>query len=114
FMSTSLVSSSTGGTEPVERYSCRYRWTSACCTYRNTAATRVRVRRSSSNTDKIEEYVEQLVAKKYPPGVAEEDPGVGEQPWGSLDMVLVDPFGNRLIFTNADGPVPRGSSIYSQ
>ena len=66
------------------------------------------------HTDKIEEYVEQLVAKKYPPGVAEPDPGVAEQPWGSLDMVLVDPFGNRLIFTNADCPVLRGSSIYSE
>ncbi len=66
------------------------------------------------HTDKIEEYVAQLVAKKYPPGVAEQDPGVAEQPWGSLDMVLVDPFGNRLVFTNADCPVPCGSSPYSQ
>ena len=66
------------------------------------------------HTDKIEEYVEQLVAKEYPPGVAEQYPGVAEQPWGSLDMVLVDPFGNRLIFTNASGPVLRGSSTYSQ
>src|SRR5262249_39196563 len=46
------------------------------------------------HTDEIEKYVEELVAKEYPPGVA-------EQPWGSLDMFLVDPFGNRLIFTNA-------------
>lgn len=65
------------------------------------------------HTDNIEAYVEQLVAKDYPPGVAEQDPGVAEQPWGSLDMVLVDPFGNRLIFTNASANVPRGSSIYS-
>ena len=53
------------------------------------------------HTDTIEEYVEELVAKQYPPGVAEQDPGVSEQPWGSLDMLLIDPFGNRLIFTNA-------------
>ena len=66
------------------------------------------------HTDKIEEHVEQLVAKEYPPGVAEQDPGVAEQPWGSLDTVLVDPFGNRLIFTNANAPVARGSSIYSE
>jgi catechol 2,3-dioxygenase-like lactoylglutathione lyase family enzyme len=66
------------------------------------------------HTDRIEEYVAQLVAKDFPPGVAEQDPGVTEQPWGSLDMVLVDPFGNRLIFTNARAPVARGSSIYSQ
>lgn len=54
------------------------------------------------HTDAIEEYVEELVAKELPPGVAEQYPGVAEQPWGSLDMLLVDPFGNRLIFTNAD------------
>ncbi len=53
------------------------------------------------HTDRIEEYVEELVAKDYPPGVAEQDLGACEQPWGSLDMLLVDPFGNRLIFTNA-------------
>jgi catechol 2,3-dioxygenase-like lactoylglutathione lyase family enzyme len=66
------------------------------------------------HTDDIEGYVAQLVAKKYPPGVAEQDPGVAEQPWGSFDMVLVDPFGNRLIFTNASAPVVRGSSPYSE
>lgn len=65
------------------------------------------------HTSDIEAYVAQLVAKNYPPGVAEQDPGVAEQPWGSLDMVLVDPFGNRLIFTNASGPVPRGETPYS-
>ena len=53
------------------------------------------------HTDKIEEYVEELVTKDCPPGVAKQDLGVAEQPWGSLDMLLVDPFGNRLIFTNA-------------
>ena len=58
--------------------------------------------------------MEQLVAKKYPPGVAEPSPGVAKQPWGSLDMVLVDPLGNRLIFKNASAPVPRASSPYSQ
>jgi hypothetical protein len=112
-----LGSSWTGGTERLERCRCRYRWMSVCCIYRNIAGTRGRVRRGAAvklHTDKIEEYVEQLVAKKFPPGVAEQDPGVAEQPWGSLDMVLVDPFGNRLIFTNASAPVPRGSSKYSQ
>jgi catechol 2,3-dioxygenase-like lactoylglutathione lyase family enzyme len=66
------------------------------------------------HTDNIDEYVAQLVAKEYPPGVAGQHPGVAQQPWGSLDMVLVDPFGNRLIFTNASAPVLRGSSSYSQ
>ena len=54
------------------------------------------------HTNEIEDYVGQLLAKELPPGVAEQNPGVAEQPWGSLDMLLVDPFGNRLIFTNAD------------
>lgn len=53
------------------------------------------------HTDDIEAYVQAIVARRFPPGVAEQDPGVAEQPWGSLDMLLVDPFGNRLIFTNA-------------
>jgi len=53
------------------------------------------------HTDTIEEYVEELVAKQYPPGVAAQELGVAEQPWGSLDMLLIDPFGNRLIITNA-------------
>ena len=66
------------------------------------------------HTDNIEAYVEQLVAKEYPPGVAEQSPRVAEQPWGSLDMVLVDPFGNRLVVTNASAPVPRGSASDSQ
>jgi hypothetical protein len=56
--------------------------------------------------DDIEGYVAELVAKEYPPGVAEQDPGVAKQPWGSLEMLLVDPFGNRLSFTN--GPIRRG------
>ena len=53
------------------------------------------------HTDDIEAYVAEIVAKEYPPGVANQHLGVCEQPWGSLDMLLVDPFGNRLIFTNA-------------
>ena len=53
------------------------------------------------HTDDIEAYVAEIVAKEYSPGIAEQAPGVCEQPWGSLDMLLVDPFGNRLIFTNA-------------
>ena len=65
------------------------------------------------HTTNIEEYVALLTARRYPPGVAEQSPGVDIQPWGSLDMVLIDPFGNRLIFTNADAFVQRGSSDYS-
>ena len=53
------------------------------------------------HTDDIEAYVAEIVAKEYPRGGAAQALGVCEQPWGSLDMLLVDPFGNRLIFTNA-------------
>src|ERR1700722_16992350 len=53
------------------------------------------------HTEEIRQYVAELVAKEYPPGVAEQYLGVAEQPWGSLDTLLIDPFGNRLIFTNA-------------
>ena len=54
------------------------------------------------HTDDVEKYVDDLAAKEPPPEAAEQYPGVARQPWGSLDMLLVDPFGNRLIFTNAD------------
>lgn len=30
-------------------------------------------------------------------------PAVQEMPWGSRDMAIVDPFGNRLIFTQSNG-----------
>ncbi len=59
---------------------------------------------SKLHTDKVEGFVAQLLTKEFPPGVAEQEPGLAEQPWGSLDMVLVDPFGNRLIFTNESAP----------
>jgi hypothetical protein len=69
---------------------------------------------SKPHTDKIKELVAQLLTKEFLPGVAEQDPGLAAQPWGSLDIVLVDPFGNRLIFTNQSAPVLRGSSRYSE
>lgn len=53
------------------------------------------------HTDDIQAYVEKLRARDCPPGVSRDDLGVAEQPWGSLDMLLIDPFGNRLIFTNS-------------
>ena len=46
---------------------------SAFCNYRNTVVTRLPVRRVKLRTDKIEEYIAQLAAKEYPPGVAEQD-----------------------------------------
>lgn len=67
--------------------------------HRGDAAVGAAVRR---HTDSIEAYAETLAARELPPGVAEPFPGVAEHPWGSLDMLLVDPFGNRLVIANAD------------
>ena len=46
-------------------------------------------------TDGLEEFQKQLAAKEYKYA----RPGIEEMPWGSRDMSLNDPFGNRLTFT---------------
>ncbi len=45
----------------------------------------------------IDTYQQELIEKKY----TNARPGVQDQPWGSRDMSINDPFGNRLVFTNA-------------
>ena len=45
----------------------------------------------------IDAYHAELGAKNY--GYAR--PGIDDTPWGSRDMSVKDPFGNRLVFTNA-------------
>jgi hypothetical protein len=45
----------------------------------------------------IEIYQKQLIGKNY----TYARPGIQEMPWGSLDMSVHDPFGNRLTFTSA-------------
>lgn len=35
------------------------------------------------------------------PSLSAAKPNIEAMPWGSQDMTLVDPFGNRLTFTNA-------------
>ncbi len=45
----------------------------------------------------IDTYQQELIKKKY----TNARPGVQDQPWGSRDMSINDPFGNRLVFTNA-------------
>ena len=45
----------------------------------------------------IDAYQRDLIAKQY--GYAR--PGVDDTPWGSRDMSVKDPFGNRLTFTSA-------------
>ena len=42
-------------------------------------------------------YIAGLLAKAYPFS----HPQIQAMPWGSQDMTISDPFGNRLVFTNA-------------
>ena len=48
-------------------------------------------------TDELEALQHQLLAKQYPFA----HPQIQAMPWGSQDMTIADPFGNRLVFTNA-------------
>lgn len=48
-------------------------------------------------TDGLEAFQQELVAKNYKYA----RPGIEDTPWGSRDMSISDPFGNRLTFTNA-------------
>lgn len=48
-------------------------------------------------TGELQAFQEQLMAKGYKYA----RPQIEEMPWGSQDMSVKDPFGNRLTFTNA-------------
>jgi uncharacterized glyoxalase superfamily protein PhnB len=48
-------------------------------------------------TTELDEYQKELLNKKY----KNSRPGIEETPWGSRDMSISDPFGNRLTFTDA-------------
>lgn len=48
-------------------------------------------------TDELEAFHKQLSEKHY----RYARPDIEETPWGSRDMSLTDPFGNRLTFTSA-------------
>ena len=48
-------------------------------------------------TDELEAFQQQLMAKDY----KFSHPQIQAMPWGSQDMTIADPFGNRLVFTNA-------------
>ncbi|REK18839.1 MAG: VOC family protein [Planctomycetota bacterium] len=48
-------------------------------------------------TDDVDGYCAELAAKQY----KYLRPGVELKPWGSRDMDIKDPFGNRLTFTTA-------------
>jgi uncharacterized glyoxalase superfamily protein PhnB len=47
-------------------------------------------------TNELEGFQKELTAKNYKYA----RPGIEETPWGTRDMSLTDPFGNRLTFTN--------------
>ena len=48
-------------------------------------------------TNELETFQADLLAKSY----KNARPDIEETPWGSRDMSITDPFGNRLTFTNA-------------
>jgi uncharacterized glyoxalase superfamily protein PhnB len=48
-------------------------------------------------TEELEAFQKELIAKDYKYA----RPGIEVMPWGSRDMSVTDPFGNRLTFTNA-------------
>ncbi|WP_095145105.1 MULTISPECIES: glyoxalase superfamily protein [unclassified Pseudomonas] len=48
-------------------------------------------------TDELPAFHQQLLAKDY----RYAHPEIQTMPWGSQDMTINDPFGNRLVFTNA-------------
>jgi uncharacterized glyoxalase superfamily protein PhnB len=48
-------------------------------------------------TDELEAFQRELIARRY----RYARPGIEEMPWGSRDMSIADPFGNRLTFTTA-------------
>jgi uncharacterized glyoxalase superfamily protein PhnB len=48
-------------------------------------------------TDELEAFQQQLAAKDY----TYAKPQIQATPWGSQDLTVTDPFGNRLVFTNA-------------
>jgi uncharacterized glyoxalase superfamily protein PhnB len=47
--------------------------------------------------NELDAFQQELLAKDYKYA----RPGIEEMPWGSRDMSVTDPFGNRLMFTNA-------------
>ena len=51
------------------------------------------------DTKNLDQFQRQLLAKDYPHA----RPGIEATPWGTRDMAIQDPFGNRLIFSSAGG-----------
>jgi len=51
----------------------------------------------SIETDELESYCSELNQKNYKYA----RPGIKDMPWGSKNMTISDPFGNKITFTNA-------------
>ncbi len=47
--------------------------------------------------DNVRGFHAELIAKTY----RYAKPGIEHTPWGTLDVSVKDPFGNRLVFTTA-------------
>lgn len=50
-------------------------------------------------TSGLDEFQQQLLGKRY----KNSWPHIQEMPWGSKDMTIADPFGNKLTFTDSVG-----------
>jgi uncharacterized glyoxalase superfamily protein PhnB len=50
-------------------------------------------------TDELDAFHTELLAKRY----KNARPGIEDTPWGTRDMCIHDPFGNRLTFTTRAG-----------
>lgn len=48
-------------------------------------------------TDKLDAFRDELISKQY----RYARPGIEEMPWGTREMSITDPFGNRITFTTA-------------
>lgn len=48
-------------------------------------------------TDKLDAFRDELISKQY----RYARPGIEKMPWGTREMSITDPFGNRIIFTAA-------------
>ena len=50
-------------------------------------------------TKNLDDYHKELIDKRY----KNARPGIQDMPWGTRDMAISDPFGNKLIFNEEQG-----------
>ena len=95
-MSISWDSKLIGNTDFQRTYrsTCKCLKMSVSFTYRSITATACPGGAMRIETTEIDAFQKELAAKNY----KYYRPGIEEMPWGSRDMSIVDPFGNRLTF----------------